>query len=75
MDHSARVQVVTRKQNNFIYELLGKCGEKLGVPVLVNTSLNFKGEPIIEDPEKMIMYFQSSPLDFLIMENFLVCKS
>lgn len=75
VDHSARVQVVTRKQNNFIYELLGKCGEKLGVPVLVNTSLNFKGEPIIEDPEKMIMYFQSSPLDFLIMENFLVCKS
>ena len=74
VDGTARVQTVTLESNRFLYELLDEFEKVKGVPVLVNTSLNFHGKPIIESPVDAIADFYSSGLDFLVIENYLLEK-
>ncbi|XOV66531.1 MAG: carbamoyltransferase [Fluviicola sp.] len=74
-DGSARVQTVNAKQNKRLHDLISKFREKSGVPVLINTSFNRRGEPMVHSPEDALRTFFGSGLDVLVMENFMVKKT
>jgi carbamoyltransferase len=73
-DRTARVQTVTREINPRYHDLLKAFGRRTGVPVLVNTSFNVRGEPMVCSPKDAINAFFSTPLDALVIGNFLVEK-
>lgn len=72
IDGSARVQTVSREQNPRFYELLTAFGERTGVPVLLNTSFNVAGEPIVESPDDALRTFLASDLDLLVLGNQMI---
>lgn len=72
VDGTARVQTVTRADNGQYYRLIEWFDRITGVPVILNTSFNDKGEPIVETPGEALSFFGSSKLDYLIMEDYLV---
>ena len=74
VDGSARLQTVTRDTNPRYHRLIQKFGEATGVPVVLNTSFNLRGEPIVNSPADAISTFQRSGMDMLVMENFVVTK-
>ncbi|MCJ7772457.1 MAG: hypothetical protein MUP22_04915, partial [Desulfobacterales bacterium] len=74
-DGTARPQVVTRKTNPRYYELILYLKELRGVPAVLNTSLNRRGEPMICSPTDALDMFFGSNLQFLIMEDILVKKT
>jgi carbamoyltransferase len=74
VDGTARVQSVTRDANPRFHALLSRFGERTGVPVLLNTSLNVSGEPIACTPEDALRTFLASGLDHLALGDFLVSK-
>jgi carbamoyltransferase len=74
VDDSARVQTVDRADNPRFYDLLKAFGARTGVPVLVNTSFNVRGEPIVCTPRDAVDAFYSTPLDALVAGPFLVEK-
>jgi carbamoyltransferase len=74
VDGSARVQTVTRAQNPRYYETIRAFGERTGVPVLVNTSFNTRGEPIVCSPRDALESFWTTPLDALAIGQFIVEK-
>jgi len=75
VDGSARLQTVRKETNPRFHELLTKFGRLTGVPVLLNTSFNIMGEPIVESPIDAIRCFFSTGLDKLILGNYLITKS
>lgn len=75
VDGSARLQTVASRINSLYHDLLTKFGRITDVPVLLNTSFNIQGEPIIESPIQAIRCFFSTGLDHLVMGRFLVGKS
>ncbi len=75
VDYSARIQTVTKKNNNRYYDLLSKFKEKTGCPVLVNTSFNVRGEPIVCTPEDALNCFMGTKLDFLVIGNCFLDKN
>ena len=74
VDGTARVQTVAPEQNRLLHDLLTAFGERTGVPVLVNTSFNTRGEPIVCTPRDAIESFCSTPLDALVIGSFLLTK-
>ena len=74
VDGTARVQTIRRDQNPRYYDLLRAFKERTGVPVLVNTSFNTRGEPIVCTPRDAIESFWTSPLDALAIGSFIVEK-
>jgi len=74
VDGSARLQTVDARVNPIYHDLLTKFGAITDVPVLLNTSFNVMGEPIIESPTQAIRCFYSTGLDYLAMGSFLVGK-
>lgn len=74
VDGSARLQTVTRALNPRYYDLIKKLGDKTGVPVVLNTSFNIQGEPIVESPKDAIRCFFSTGLDALIIGNYFLTK-
>ncbi len=74
VDGSGRVQIINRKQNSRYYDLVKAFGKKTGVYVLMNTSFNLKGEPVVNSPENAFNTFKSSGLDILALENYVVLK-
>lgn len=74
VDGTSRVQTVIPERNPFIYDILDLFERKTGIPVIVNTSLNFRGKPIVENPTDAIGNFYSSSLDFLVIGNFYLEK-
>ncbi|MDP1524979.1 MAG: carbamoyltransferase C-terminal domain-containing protein [Rhodocyclaceae bacterium] len=74
VDGSARLQTVDARINPLYHQLLTRFGEITDVPVLLNTSFNVQGEPIIESPEQAIRCFFSTGLDYLAMGSFLISK-
>lgn len=74
VDGSARLQTVNRDTNPRYYELLSRFGELSGAPVLLNTSFNIMGEPIVESPLHAIRCFFSTGLDVLVLGNYLIRK-
>ncbi|MEF8880534.1 MAG: carbamoyltransferase C-terminal domain-containing protein, partial [Candidatus Nanohaloarchaea archaeon] len=75
VDHTARPQTVTRNQNRMYHDLIKRFGDATGVHVLLNTSFNRKGEPIVCRPEDAWNCFKASGLDFLVLNNFIIEKS
>jgi carbamoyltransferase len=75
VDGTARVQTINRDQNPEYYNLLKSFHRRTGVPVLVNTSFNTRGEPIVCSPRDAIECFWTSPLDALVIGPFLLEKS
>ena len=72
VDGSARVQVVARPEATRFWTVLSEFGRLSGMPVLLNTSLNVRGEPIVCSPADALRTFVESELDALVIENFLV---
>lgn len=75
IDGTARIQTIRRDQNPIYYDLLREFYNLTGVPVLVNTSFNTRGEPIVCTPRDAIESFWTSPLDALIIGSFMLQKS
>jgi carbamoyltransferase len=73
-DDTARVQTVTREANPRYWRLIEEFGKLTGVPVLLNTSFNLRGEPIVCAPKDAIRTFYSSGLDFLVLGELLIAK-
>jgi carbamoyltransferase len=74
VDGTARVQTVRRDQNELYYDLLQAFKRRTGVPVLVNTSFNTRGEPLVCTPRDALECFWTSPLDALVIGSFIVEK-
>ena len=75
VDGTARVQTVRRDQNERLYLLLQEFDKLTGVPVLLNTSFNIKGEPIVETPADAMRCFLSTGIDYLVLHDMLIEKS
>ncbi len=75
VDGSARPQIITKEQNGRYYGLVKAFGDKTGVYVLMNTSFNLKGEPIVNTPENALNTFKTSGLDYLALERYVVDKN
>lgn len=74
VDGTARVQTVNTKQNKRFHHLLTEFKSLTGLPVLINTSFNVRGEPVVCSPQDALSSFWTAPLDALIIESFLVEK-
>ena len=74
VDQTARVQSVNKKFNTNFYNLINEFYKITGVPILINTSFNVRGEPIVNSPEDAIKCFFGTNLDILVLENFVVEK-
>ena len=75
VDYSARVQTVTKEINNRYYDLISKFKEKTGCPVIVNTSFNVRGEPIVNTPTDAFNCFMGTELDYLVIGNCVLDKN
>ena len=74
VDYSARVQTVSRRTNPRFYSLLSAFEQRTGCPVLINTSFNVRGEPIVCTPEDAYRCFMRTEMDYLVLENILLDK-
>jgi carbamoyltransferase len=75
VDGSARPQTVEPEVNPLYYRLIDEFGKRTGVPVIMNTSFNLRGEAIVNSPTDAIRTFYSSGMDALILGSFLVSKN
>ncbi|MGB1309725.1 MAG: carbamoyltransferase [Leucothrix sp.] len=75
VDYSARLQTVHPDTNPRFYALLDAFDERTDCPLLVNTSFNVRGEPIVNTPEDAYRCFMRTDMDFLVLENFLIDKT
>jgi carbamoyltransferase len=71
---TGRLQMVQREANPRYYDLIDQFGQAGGVPVLLNTSFNLRGEPIVTTPENALNTFFKSGLDLLVLDDFLIRK-
>jgi carbamoyltransferase len=74
VDYSARVQTVDEQRNPRFYGLLKAFHEQTGCPVLVNTSFNVRGEPIVCTPQDAYRCFLGTDMDALVLEDFVLLK-
>tara|TARA_B110000438_G_C15793460_1_gene641810 strand:- start:78 stop:1913 length:1836 start_codon:yes stop_codon:yes gene_type:complete len=75
VDYSARIQTVNQKNNKPYYDLISKFKEKTGCPVIVNTSFNVRGEPIVNTPTDAFNCFMGTELDYLVIGNSILEKN
>ncbi len=75
VDYSARVQTVSRQQNPLYHRLIERFYEKSGCPVIVNTSFNVRGEPIVCTPEDAYRCFTRTNMDFLVIGPYIIDKT
>ena len=75
VDYSARVQTVTKDTNSRYYDLISKFKEKTGCPLVVNTSFNVRGEPIVNSPTDAFNCFMGTELDYLVIGNCILEKT
>ncbi len=74
VDYSARVQTVSREENGIYYDLIAEFARLTGCPLVVNTSFNVRGEPIVCAPEDAFRCFMRTEMDVLVLEDFLLRK-
>ncbi len=72
VDYSARIQTVSQEQNPRLYALLEKFEEATGCGVLVNTSFNVRGEPVVCTPDDAYRCFVNTEMDYLVIGNFIL---
>ncbi|HEX2158811.1 MAG TPA: carbamoyltransferase C-terminal domain-containing protein, partial [Actinomycetes bacterium] len=75
VDGSARIQTVDRTQEPLVAALLEAVERRTGVPVIVNTSLNTAGRPMVDDPRDALECFGSAPVDVLALGPFLIRRA
>lgn len=75
IDYSARIQTVRRSDNERFWALLGRFKSETGCGVLVNTSFNVRGEPIVRTPEEAFLCFMNTDMDYLVLGDFLLAKA
>ncbi len=74
VDYSARVQTVDRQRNPKLHRLMTRFKDKSGCPVIINTSFNIRGEPIVCSPEHAYRCFMATDMDVLVLENQVLYK-
>jgi carbamoyltransferase len=74
VDYSARIQTVDEKRNPAYFDLLQSFYKKTGCPVIINTSFNVRGEPIVCTPEEAYRCFMRTNMDYLVLGNCLLSK-
>jgi len=75
VDGTGRLQTVSRKTNSLYYDLINEFFKLTGVPVIVNTSMNVMGEPIVNTPEQAYAMLVKTDMDYLVMGNYLIPKN
>ena len=75
VDYSARIQTVHENINPRYYNLIKQFKKLTGYPILINTSFNVRGEPIVCTPEDAYKCFKRTNMDYLVMENCLLKKT
>jgi len=75
IDYSARVQSVNKDTNPFYHKVISEFDKKYGCGVIVNTSFNVRGEPIVCKPEDAFMCFMRTDMDYLVLGNYLLNKN
>ncbi|MCA9217368.1 MAG: hypothetical protein KDB27_30075, partial [Planctomycetales bacterium] len=75
VDHSARIQTVDEERNPKLHKLMSTFYAKTGCPVMINTSFNVRGEPIVCTPDDAIRCFLTTEMDVLVMGNHIVFKA
>jgi carbamoyltransferase len=75
VDGTGRVQVVTRESNQRLHAVLREFFRRTGVPLLLNTSLNVSGQPIVETPQDALRCLLETELDCCVIQDLLVTKS
>jgi len=75
VDGTGRMQTVFKDQSPRYYKMIEKFGQATGVPVVMNTSFNLKGEPIVNTPANAYNTFSKSEMDALVLENFIIEKN
>ena len=75
VDGTSRPQTVFNETSDRYYGLIQRFGEATGVPVVLNTSFNLKGEPIVNSPADALSTFEKSGMDALVLDRFIVIKS
>lgn len=74
VDNSARIQTINRDQNARYYDLINAFYKKTGCPIIINTSFNVRGEPIVMSPRDAFNTFLNTFMDYLVIGNFIVSK-
>ena len=74
VDYSARIQTVGRNENPLYYDLIQAFFQKTGCPVIINTSFNVRGEPLVLSPEDAYKCFMRTEMDYLMLGSFLLNK-
>ncbi|MDA0578330.1 MAG: hypothetical protein O3B24_09550, partial [Verrucomicrobia bacterium] len=74
VDNSARVQTVSRETNPGFYDILKAFEARTGFGIIINTSFNVRGEPIVCTPEDAYRCFMRTEMDYLVLQSFLVSK-
>jgi len=74
VDGSARIQTINREQNSIYYDLVKRFEARTGCPVIINTSFNVRGEPIVMTPHDAYMCFMRTNMDYLVMDRFVLDK-
>ena len=75
VDYSARIQTVRRETSPLYYDIIAAFNRRTGCPVIINTSFNVRGEPIVCSPEDAYRCFMRSDLDVLVIENYILEKA
>jgi carbamoyltransferase len=74
VDYSARIQTVSKDDHPRYYALIRRFYERTGCPVIINTSFNVRGEPIVESPMDAYRCFMRTEMDVLVLENCILLK-
>ena len=74
VDYSARIQTVDAERHPRLHRLIGRFNDKTGCPVIINTSFNVRGEPIVCSPEHAYRCFMGTNMDILVLEDQLLYK-
>jgi len=75
VDYSARIQTIRRQDHPLFYELVEEFFKKTGCPVIINTSFNVRGEPLVCSPQDAIRCFMRTQMDYLVIGGFLLDKT
>jgi carbamoyltransferase len=74
VDNSARIQTVDANSNPRYYKLIKRFDEKTGCPLIINTSFNVRGEPIVCTPHEAYLCFMRTNMDVMVMDRFVMYK-
>jgi len=74
VDYSARIQTVKRNDSPLYYDIINAFYEKTGCPVIINTSFNVRGEPLVCSPQDAFRCFMRTGMDYLVMGCFILDK-